>query len=343
MIGDRQRRRLELADTILLDLPHKVQAARETGNPPLVDHALQQWYTHTQDKGAAVSRAGSTRALPVDGLRPLMEWQPMSPGCMDTESLVDFNAWDTMYKHDDRDPIGQTKSAEGKAADGNGYSPALSPQLQYGTTPSLDNDSNSIQSPAPKQTYSPVQNLSPPAALMLAETPYPINSSSESSSAKEAGAEDTSLEDGGDTPLLLAATRGNLQIINILVKGGANIEAVNCQGQSALHLAADRGDAAIVIALLNLGADMMKNDTVGFTIFHRLIMQDNVPLLKVVLEWCKSRSENRERPNMLSRCVNLRDIKRRSLLHVAVMMERIEVIELLITSGADVNDCSGVE
>ena len=41
----------------------------------------------------------------------------------------------------------------------------------------------------------------------------------------------------GASPLLLAAQEGNLKIVKLLVKKGANINQANAHGHTALHLA----------------------------------------------------------------------------------------------------------
>ncbi|XP_060218204.1 uncharacterized protein LOC132645307 [Lycium barbarum] len=58
------------------------------------------------------------------------------------------------------------------------------------------------------------------------------------------------LSDGEATPLLVAAHRGNAEIINYLLQAGADPNAADEDGNKPLHVAATRGSRAAVKALL---------------------------------------------------------------------------------------------
>ena len=49
------------------------------------------------------------------------------------------------------------------------------------------------------------------------------------------------------TPMMIAASAGHIQIVNLLIGCGAQVNAVNCNGQSALHYAASRGRLEVCI------------------------------------------------------------------------------------------------
>jgi hypothetical protein len=59
----------------------------------------------------------------------------------------------------------------------------------------------------------------------------------------------------GRTPLHLAAMRGYLQIVLLLIAKGIDVDAKDNQGWTALHLAVERGHQPIVQALLDAGAN----------------------------------------------------------------------------------------
>ncbi len=59
-----------------------------------------------------------------------------------------------------------------------------------------------------------------------------------------------------ETPIITAARQGlALKSIQVLIKAGANLDAVDNEGQSALHFAARQGKLKVVQALLKAGAN----------------------------------------------------------------------------------------
>lgn len=73
-------------------------------------------------------------------------------------------------------------------------------------------------------------------------------------------------DNGGFTPLLLAARHGNIEIVKLLIRRGAYLEAENLRiGYTAINEAAYRGDAAVVKALLDAGADVNHRARRGLT------------------------------------------------------------------------------
>ena len=60
----------------------------------------------------------------------------------------------------------------------------------------------------------------------------------------------------GETPLYLAAARGNNDIVERLLLAGANANAVTKHGATALHCAVWRGNSEMVRALLAVGVDV---------------------------------------------------------------------------------------
>ena len=59
----------------------------------------------------------------------------------------------------------------------------------------------------------------------------------------------------GQTPLHLAAERGNLAVVRLLLGAGTSLEAYDQHGTAAIHLAAANGHAATVALLLDMGAN----------------------------------------------------------------------------------------
>ncbi|POM78898.1 Ankyrin repeat domain containing hypothetical protein 52 [Phytophthora palmivora] len=70
----------------------------------------------------------------------------------------------------------------------------------------------------------------------------------------------------GYTPLMVAAKRGYVEIVQVLLSRGANIEAVNDDGNRALEIASRNGRTAVVQLLLENGAFVdAPNRTRGYT------------------------------------------------------------------------------
>lgn len=69
----------------------------------------------------------------------------------------------------------------------------------------------------------------------------------------------------GETPLHLAALRGNESTTKQLLAAGANPKAKNNGGKTPLHWAADSGKEAVAKLLLDAGASPNARDSNGYT------------------------------------------------------------------------------
>jgi ankyrin repeat protein len=68
------------------------------------------------------------------------------------------------------------------------------------------------------------------------------------------GADVNARSSAGETPLMLAAARGRLDVIGLLIDRGADVNAVTDAGNTALMLAAARGQVDAARALMERGA-----------------------------------------------------------------------------------------
>ncbi|GBF96492.1 hypothetical protein Rsub_09834 [Raphidocelis subcapitata] len=109
-----------------------------------------------------------------------------------------------------------------------------------------------------------------------------------------------SKEDGGATALMVAAAAGQLDVLALLLGAGASLDAIDDDGWTALHYAASHYSPGAVQALIRAGADV--NAAAGF--------------------------------NHIDDC----DVEARvTPLHLAARYTDVEVLRLLIDSGASVS------
>ncbi|KAL4657022.1 ankyrin repeat domain-containing protein 50-like [Arapaima gigas] len=73
---------------------------------------------------------------------------------------------------------------------------------------------------------------------------------------------------GAITPLLAAASMGHMAVVNVVLFWGAAVDAIDSEGRTALSLAATRGSTEVVRALLDRGLDENHKDHLGWTPLH---------------------------------------------------------------------------
>ncbi|KAK6216875.1 hypothetical protein QIS74_06989 [Colletotrichum tabaci] len=139
-------------------------------------------------------------------------------------------------------------------------------------------------------------------------------------------------DDEWSTPLLAAAGRGHVQIVKLLVKSGADLESKSKSGKSCLFWAVEMRQMDTVRCCLDLGADLgAVRDESGLGLFHRAVLDDDVPLLEVLLECCARLGERGRE------WVHMTDRHNRTPLYLAAEMGKAEIAELFVKAGADVN------
>ncbi len=89
-------------------------------------------------------------------------------------------------------------------------------------------------------------------------------------------------DQGGYTPLLLAARAGDAASVKLLVAAGAGVNDTAPTGASALVIAALSGQSAAADALLDLAADPNAAGA-GYTALHVAILRGDLPLTKRLL------------------------------------------------------------
>ncbi|XP_049548019.1 protein phosphatase 1 regulatory subunit 12A [Anopheles darlingi] len=77
-----------------------------------------------------------------------------------------------------------------------------------------------------------------------------------------------SADEDGFTPLHLAVIQGNLQLVNLLLANGADVNALDNEGHSVVHWATVCGEVEALRAVLSAGADVSTPDINGGSPLH---------------------------------------------------------------------------
>ncbi|XP_065571504.1 alpha-latrotoxin-Lhe1a-like [Artemia franciscana] len=127
----------------------------------------------------------------------------------------------------------------------------------------------------------------------------------------------------GTSPLHLAASRGHIQIVDCLLKHEANIDVKTYDGTSPLHLAISRGHTQIVDCLLNHGAAVNVRNNNGASPLHEAALTGCTQSMKLLLKFGAR--------------VNSRDKNEKTALHYACSKKCLEAVETLLEFGSDIN------
>ena len=131
-------------------------------------------------------------------------------------------------------------------------------------------------------------------------------------------------EADGTTSLHYAVRNDDAQLVDRLIRAGANVKAANRYGITPLYLACVNGSAAIIGKLLNAGADANAESTEGETALMTASRTGNVDAVKVLLAHGAD--------------VNARESWHgETALMWAVAQKHAAVARELIAKGADVN------
>jgi ankyrin repeat protein len=140
----------------------------------------------------------------------------------------------------------------------------------------------------------------------------------------EAGA-DVNSSEGGVSPLFLAATEGCLEVVQILIRSGADVNIKNStEGLTALQAAAHNGHLEVVKYLASKNANVnASGDKDAMTPLHRASLNGHLEVVKYLV----SKGGN----------VNAKSKKDNTPLHAAAHGGYLEVVKWLIDNGASIN------
>ncbi|XP_049516904.1 poly [ADP-ribose] polymerase tankyrase-1 [Dermacentor silvarum] len=158
------------------------------------------------------------------------------------------------------------------------------------------------------------------------------------------GADVHAKDKGGLVPLHNACSYGHYEVADLLVKHGASVNVSDLWKFTPLHEATAKGKYDIVKLLLKHGADPSKKNRDGNTPLDLVKDgdQDVADLLKgdaALLDAAKKGNLARVMKLVTSENINCRDSQGRNStpLHLAAGYNNLEVAELLLENGADVN------
>ncbi|XP_060697973.1 fibronectin type 3 and ankyrin repeat domains protein 1 isoform X1 [Hemiscyllium ocellatum] len=133
------------------------------------------------------------------------------------------------------------------------------------------------------------------------------------------------LDEGGFSPLMLAAQKGYQRIVEILIKSGADVNQKNGSGKDSLMLACFAGHLDVAKCLRRFGATWESQDNGGSSAIHWATDGGHLNMIEwMINEGCK---------------VDITDghLLWTPLMRVAVLNGSTEVASLLIKAGANVN------
>lgn len=165
-----------------------------------------------------------------------------------------------------------------------------------------------------------------------------------------------------DTALMLACWNNKVEIAELLINAGANVDAANKTGQTSLHgIAIKKCSPVLAQLLIENGAIIDIPDDEGLTPFLRASREGHFELVKLLLaSGCQRDCADKFHANALWLAVaggnaelvdffldqKWYDINEKNIYNVAPLMAAIsnnhpELIQRLINNGADVNSITG--
>ena len=140
----------------------------------------------------------------------------------------------------------------------------------------------------------------------------------------EKGSNVNSIDNSGRSPLVYAIDHKYTSIVKLLIKNGANIYIKSKDGKSLLENVINSGNYNNIKYLYQLGFNNYRVSAVSFNFFHQLIFQNELKLLKLLID------------NNCNIDINMRDSGNGwTLLHYAIFYRDVEIVKYLLENGAN--------
>ncbi|KAK8741700.1 hypothetical protein OTU49_002350 [Cherax quadricarinatus] len=134
------------------------------------------------------------------------------------------------------------------------------------------------------------------------------------------------------TALHLAAGRGNLLAVTLLIQHGCHVNHADIDMRTPLHCAVESGAVEVVEALLAAGADTNATEKKrGRTPLHLATLANALDILKLLLQPIT------DDPLEGRQALRMTDKDGRTMLHLSAHVGLKEATEILVSAGADVN------
>ncbi|XP_011879624.1 PREDICTED: histone-lysine N-methyltransferase EHMT1 isoform X2 [Vollenhovia emeryi] len=162
------------------------------------------------------------------------------------------------------------------------------------------------------------------------------------------------------TSLHMAADKGHLSCVHVLVQAGAQVDVMDRNQLTPLMLAAIKGNAAVVKYLVRIGADVTLKGEDGMTALHMAAKSGHLEVCKIILTECKvprtlvDSVDDGGWTSLIWACEFchadvarylldkkcdplIRDAEQNIALHWSAFSGSSEITEMLLNEGCDVN------
>uniref|UniRef100_A0A8C4LA04 Ankyrin repeat domain 6 n=1 Tax=Equus asinus TaxID=9793 RepID=A0A8C4LA04_EQUAS len=128
----------------------------------------------------------------------------------------------------------------------------------------------------------------------------------------------------GRTPLHLAANKGHLSVVQILLKAGCDLDVQDDGDQTALHRATVVGNTEVIAALIQEGCALDRQDKAGNTALHLACQNSHSQSTRILL--------------LGGSRADLKNNAGDTCLHVAARYNHLSIIKLLLSAFCSVHE-----